>query len=88
MNRSLRGLGLVVAALLVPTSTSPAQNGGNVLGVADYLDLEQVSEPQISPDGTRILYTRRWVDRMEDDWRSDIWIMNADGSRNRFLSKG
>jgi Tol biopolymer transport system component len=25
---------------------------------------------------------------MEDRWRSDIWIMNADGSRSRFLTKG
>jgi dipeptidyl aminopeptidase/acylaminoacyl peptidase len=65
-----------------------AEEATNVLTVADYLDLERVSDPQISPDGTKILFTRSWIDQMEDRWRSDIWIMKADGSRSRFLTKG
>ena len=53
-----------------------------------YLEWERVSDPRISPDGQQIIYTRRWVDRMNDRWESSLWIMNADGSRNRFLTKG
>lgn len=53
-----------------------------------YLDLESVSDPQISPDGTQIAYTRGWVDKMSDRRESAIWIMDADGSRNRFLVEG
>jgi dipeptidyl aminopeptidase/acylaminoacyl peptidase len=56
--------------------------------VNHYLDWEQVSDPQISPDGSQILYTRRWVNKVEDRWDAALWIMNADGSRNRFLAKG
>ena len=59
-----------------------------VLTVADFLDLEGVGDPQISPDGTMVLYTREWADTMADRWRSDIWIMNADGTRNRFFNSG
>ncbi|NIM52355.1 MAG: prolyl oligopeptidase family serine peptidase, partial [Gemmatimonadales bacterium] len=33
-------------------------------------------------------YTRRWVDKMNDRRKSSLWIMNADGSRNRFLTEG
>jgi dipeptidyl aminopeptidase/acylaminoacyl peptidase len=58
------------------------------LALNQYLDWEQVSDPQISPDGTAIVYTRSWVNQMKDAWESALWIMNADGSRNRFLVKG
>ena len=88
MNRSPRVFCFIVAVLLVSLNPVLAEEATDVLTVADYLDLERVSDPQISPDGSKILYTRSWIDRMEDRWRSDIWIMNADGSRNRFLAKG
>ena len=58
------------------------------LDVETYLDWEQVSDPQISPDGSLILYTRQWINRLEDKWESAIWIMGADGGKNRFLMKG
>ncbi|HXE76241.1 MAG TPA: S9 family peptidase [Candidatus Xenobia bacterium] len=53
-----------------------------------YLEFEQVADPQISPDGAQIVYTRRWVDKINDRWESALWVMNADGSKNRFLTKG
>ena len=88
MNRSLTVVFSVVAILLVSMSPTGAEEATDVLTVENFLDLERVSDPQLSPDGTKILYTRSWIDRMEDRWQSDIWIMNADGSRNRFLTKG
>jgi dipeptidyl aminopeptidase/acylaminoacyl peptidase len=53
-----------------------------------YLEWEGVADPQVSPDGRQIIYTRRWVDKMNDRWESSLWIMNADGGRNRFLTDG
>ena len=53
-----------------------------------YLDMESVSNPQISPDGKQIIYTRRWVDKMNDSRKSSLWIMNVDGFKNRFLVEG
>src|SRR5687768_17688517 len=53
-----------------------------------FLEMETVSDPQLSPDGSQIIYTRGWVDKMNDRRESALWIMNADGSKNRFLSKG
>ncbi|MGH7575442.1 MAG: S9 family peptidase [Longimicrobiales bacterium] len=58
------------------------------LQVADYLDLERVGSPELSPDGTQIIYTRSHVNKLEDSWDSELWIMNVDGSRKRFLGKG
>jgi dipeptidyl aminopeptidase/acylaminoacyl peptidase len=53
-----------------------------------YFDLERVSNAQISPDGAHIVYTRQQANKIEDRWDSSLWIMNADGSQHRFLTKG
>jgi len=53
-----------------------------------YLDWERVSDAQISPDGSRVLYTRDHVNKQEDRWDSEIWVVNGDGSQNRFFVKG
>ena len=60
----------------------------NRLTTEHYLDWERVSDAQISPDGARIIYTRQNVNQLEDKWDSSLWIVNADGSQNRFLVKG
>src|SRR5690606_15840254 len=42
----------------------------------------------LSPDGKQVIYTRSWIDKMNDRRESSLWIMNVDGTRNRFLTKG
>ena len=53
-----------------------------------YWEYETVSDPQLSPDGAQIIYTRGWIDKINDKRESSLWIMNADGSKNRFLVRG
>ena len=87
----MRNTIVLLLALSVTSTAVWAQDDETAdarLEIADYLDLERVSDPQISPDGSTIIYTRRWVNRMVDKWESSLWIMNADGSRNRFLMRG
>ena len=81
---------LSVALLAVATATLGAQEkkADTLLTVDKYLDFEQVGEPRVSPDGSQITYTRRWVNKLEDRFESSLWIMNADGSKNRFLTTG
>jgi dipeptidyl aminopeptidase/acylaminoacyl peptidase len=82
---------IAAGAILAAGSQLTARQAGpapKVLEVADYLDYETVADPRISPDGRQVIYTRRWVNRMEDKQESALWIINADGSRNRFLVKG
>ena len=46
----------------------------------DMLDLVQVSSPQISPDGSRVIYTRSEIKAWKDNKRvSSVWIADADG---------
>jgi len=78
---------LLIATTFGFTASVFAQ-GEDYLGVADFLDFEQVNDAQISPDGRQIVYTRRWVDQKTDNWASALWIMDADGSRHRYLIEG
>ena len=78
----------ISACVLIAAPSRAQQRADTLFTVEKYLDYEQVSDPQISPDGTQIVYTRRYVNKLEDRWDSSLWIMNADGSRNRFLAKG
>ena len=59
-----------------------------LLTTEHWLDWERVSDAQISPDASRIVYTRQYVNKLEDKWESSLWILNADGSQHRFLVKG
>ena len=84
--RSLR-LTLVTVCFLLGATAGVADEH-NLLEVSDYLDFEQVTDAQISPDGRQIVYTRSWVDQTSDKWASALWIMDADGARHRFLQEG
>ena len=81
-------LAFFCSIVLVAASGLALADNHDRLTVADYLEFEQVQDPRISPDGRQIIYTRRSVDKMNDRWDSSLWIMDADGSRNRFLLKG
>ncbi len=80
-------LGAVAVALL-PFAKGDAQPGGPYLRLEQYLDWEDVQSPRLSPDGKQVIYTRRWIDKLNDRWESSLWIMNVDGSRSRFLVNG
>ena len=83
------GLTVVVGGQLLAQPARAQETASDTLLTVDhYLDWEQVADPQISPDGSQILYTRRWVNKIDDKWESALWIMSADGSHHRFLVKG
>ncbi len=91
---ALAGLLVAVAttAGVVQAQSQPEQQPPTApsdrLQLTDYLNWEDVQDPRISPDGRQIVFTRRWVDKQNDRWSSAVWIMDADGSRQRFLLEG
>jgi dipeptidyl aminopeptidase/acylaminoacyl peptidase len=82
------------AALLVALFATAApllaqeRKSDSLFTVEKFLDFEQVADPQIAPDGSQIIYTRRHVNKLEDRFDAELWIVNADGTKNRFLTKG
>jgi acylaminoacyl-peptidase len=51
----------------------------------DVFELEIAADPQVSPDGRRIVYKRSAMDVMTDRLRDNLWIINSDGSGHRPL---
>lgn len=54
----------------------------------DLFNMEYISEPQISPDGSQIVFVRNFKDIMADRDYANLWISNADGTRVRQLTQG
>jgi dipeptidyl aminopeptidase/acylaminoacyl peptidase len=86
------GLALALAALAPAQTRAPAQTppgrAPRTLELAALTDLEGVAEPQVSPDGRQVVFTRSWNDMVHDQVVRDLWIVGIDGARPRFLAKG
>jgi dipeptidyl aminopeptidase/acylaminoacyl peptidase len=79
---------LLATLVAAPEGVARQQRPSDRITLDLYLEWQEVSDPQLSPDGRQIVYSRRYVDKVNDRWDSALWIMNADGSKNRFLLKG
>lgn len=61
------------------TAADPAAANNNRLTIEHLLQLAEVSDPQISPEGDWIAYTVSKDDAEEDESRSRIWMVPAAG---------
>lgn len=80
----------ILGTLLLFIAISPLGFGQvqSNLELLDIFNMEFVSDPQISPDGSKIIYVRNFKDVMTDRNLSNLWIVNFDGSNNRPLTTG
>ncbi len=84
--RALRIAAVATLLLLAPSSAYTA--GKARFKSEDIFKLEFASDPQVSPDGKRIVYVRNFLDIMKDRRRSNLWVVNADGTRHQPLTTG
>jgi len=78
-----------LAASIVFFGISPAaQKNDKRLETETYFEMESIGSPQISPDGKSIIFTRGWVDKVNDQMRSNLWIVDIEGKRVRELTRG
>ncbi|WP_417368935.1 S9 family peptidase [Gelidibacter japonicus] len=82
----MKSIFFLIISLLI-CGNSIAQRAQN-LELLDVFNLEYISDPQISPDGNRIIYVRNFKDVMSDRNLSNLWMVNTDGSQNRPLTTG
>ncbi|MGI9546062.1 MAG: S9 family peptidase [Flavobacteriaceae bacterium] len=52
----------------------------------DVFELEYVTDPQIAPDGSWIIYRRMGFDIMNDRAIGNLWMIRPDGSQHRKLT--
>lgn len=70
--------------LCLPVASAVAQPRG--FTADDLVRLDRVSSLALSPDGTRVVFVLRETDMEADKGRTDLWIMNADGTGIRRLT--
>ena len=69
---------LLLAAMAAFPMLAPAAPRG--LTATDLVTLARVSEPALSPDGRRVVYSLRETDLAADRGRTDLWLQDIDGS--------
>jgi dipeptidyl aminopeptidase/acylaminoacyl peptidase len=70
---------LAAAPLAVAADTHP-------FSVRDMLAMDRISEPRVSPDGTKVAFTVRVTDLEANRGRTDVWLAATDGSWTRRLT--
>lgn len=78
----------LLTAQQLPAQPLPAQQLPDRLEPLDIFRVQVASDPQISPDGKRIVYVRQSADISTDRRVSNLWIVNFDGSEHRPLTTG
>jgi dipeptidyl aminopeptidase/acylaminoacyl peptidase len=69
-------------------AASVASSASGVLAPESLLDWQFVGDPQISPDGQRIVYVRVSVDRERDDYSRELWMASGGGAPRALTSGG
>jgi dipeptidyl aminopeptidase/acylaminoacyl peptidase len=65
-----------------------AQSKSRFLDKDTFMDMEAISNPAIAPDGGQIVFSRGWIDKVKDQARSNIWIVDVGGTKLRELTQG
>ncbi len=81
-----RGLTTGIIAAVVWLSPAGMQAQGRALTIEEFLTLDRVSDPQVSPDGAWVVYTLTTTDLAADARASDLWLVPMDGGEGRQIS--
>ena len=60
----------------------------NNLEPISYWDIQSASSPIVSPDNSLIIFSKEYIDKKNDDFINELWVMKTDGSDKRFFAKG
>ncbi len=71
---------------LVATALVAGHAAAAPLAPMDLFGLEYATDPQVSPDGTRVAYVRNGFDLARDAPRSALWVVGRDGAGHRPLA--
>ena len=89
MRRQLTGSVLAfVFLLLVPRAGALPTQQSKYLDKSTYFQMESISGPAISPDGTTVIFSRGYVDMTRDQNQSNLWVIDIGGTRLRQLTDG
>ncbi len=88
MSRFVRTLSFAVSIVFLFAGAARAQGRPDRLSPSDIFRLQYANDPQISPDGKRIVYVRQSANVMTDARETNLWVVNFDGTDDRALTSG
>ncbi len=79
---------ILITALPLNTqqASSIEHQASHPFSVHDLLGMDRISDPQISPDGRWIVFVLKQTDLQENLYRTDLWLVDVDGSEPRRLT--
>ena len=82
--RAMLSLLLVTAAW----AAAPGAQGGRPMTIDDLIGAVRIADPQLSPDGRTVVYTRTTTDRESGRRNADLWTVPAGGGTPKELIAG
>jgi dipeptidyl aminopeptidase/acylaminoacyl peptidase len=77
---------LIFVLLIILLAASPLLAAGRPMTIDDLLAVKAVSDPQISPDGSLIVYVVSELDRATDKATTSLWLVPTSGGEPRQLT--
>ena len=76
---------VLVAAVVRPAAGQPPRP--KLLDKDTFFQMESVSNPQIAPDGSQVVFSRGFVDIAKDQNAANLWVIDTRGERLRQLTE-
>jgi len=86
--KRLRLISIVIGIPMIFSLASLGLAKDGKLTMETYMEMESIRGPQISPDGKHIIFSRGFIDKVNDRSGSNLWIVDVEGKRIRELTHG
>jgi dipeptidyl aminopeptidase/acylaminoacyl peptidase len=81
-------LRIVSLALLALAGAAPSAHAQRAMTLVDLLNVPRITDPQISPDGSRILYVEARAEWDADKRVTHVWRVQADATKPTQVTNG
>ncbi len=78
----------LMVLLVVSLSVSVFSQTKRGITETDLFKFNWIADPQISPDGARVIFTKVWVNQKADRYDTALWIVPTNGGAARQLTAG
>jgi dipeptidyl aminopeptidase/acylaminoacyl peptidase len=88
-SRTVRSALGILAVVLLPLASGVKAQDKRLMTESDLLKFIWIADPQISPDGSHVVFTRVAVNDKQDDYETSVWAVPARGGEEpRRLTSG